>query len=89
MEEAHLVVQGRVQGVFYRSFVQRAARLLGLPGFAKNLENGDVEIVVQGPRETVDELITRCYDGPSGAQIDDIQVHWREAKEQFKRFEIR
>ena len=87
--EAHLIIKGRVQGVFFRSFVQRNARLLGLFGYAKNLESGDVEIVVAGARETVDELTKRCYDGPADAEVDVIEVQWRAPTEQFKRFEIR
>ena len=75
--------------MFYRSFVQRAARLLGLFGYAKNLETGDVEIVVSGQQEAVNELVTRCYEGPSGAQVDDVQIMWRPVTEDFKRFEIR
>ena len=87
--EARLLVTGRVQGCFYRSFVQRVARLLGLYGFAKNTDDGHVEVVVEGSREAVEELIMRLYEGPSGSSVDDIEVQWRAVSEQFKRFEIR
>ena len=89
MEEAQLIVQGKVQGVFFRSHAQRAAKLLGISGYARNLETGDVEVVAQGSRSAIDELIERCYQGPPGASVQSIQVHWRTPREILKKFETR
>ncbi|MEK6822368.1 MAG: acylphosphatase [Nanoarchaeota archaeon] len=87
LQEAHCIVTGKVQGVFYRSFAQRTATLLGLVGYAKNLPDGNVELVAQGPQATVDEFLRRCREGPPGAMVDDVTCTWRPARGQHKRFE--
>ena len=70
----HLVVHGRVQGVWYRGWTVDQAQALGLDGWVRNRRDGTVEIMVSGPGEAVEELIRRCRDGPPAAQVARIEA---------------
>ena len=87
MKCTHLIVSGRVQGVFFRANVRDKALQLGLKGYAKNLPNGDVEIVAEGNEEKIKELIDFIKKGPGIASVTGIQVKHKEP-ESFKNFEI-
>jgi acylphosphatase len=69
-----LRIEGRVQGVGYRMFVERNAVALGLDGWVRNRRDGGVEAVVAGTPAAVEELIERCHAGPGGARIDRVEV---------------
>ncbi len=68
------VVRGRVQGVFYRDSCRTEARRLGVRGWVRNRDDGAVEVVAEGPRERVDQLLTWCRHGPPRAQVTDVAV---------------
>jgi acylphosphatase len=68
-----IVVSGRVQGVGFRYSTLAAARRLGLAGWVRNSRDGSVEIIAEGRRDAVDELIAWCRHGPPGAHVDDVQ----------------
>lgn len=70
----NIKVYGRVQGVFYRKFVQQHARFLGLNGFVKNKFDGSVYIEVEGKKEIINEFIRLLKKGPDVARIDDILI---------------
>ena len=83
-------VHGLVQGVYFRSFVQRQAQALGLTGYVRNLPDGvTVEIQAEGDREKLDELASRLKVGPPGARIDRIEIEWSEYSAKFDDFRIR
>ena len=83
-------VHGLVQGVYFRSFVQRQAQTLGLTGYVRNLPDGvTVEIQAEGDREKLDELASRLKVGPPGARIDRIEIEWSEYSAMFDDFRIR
>jgi len=67
------MVRGRVQGVGFRWFVWREADRLGLGGFARNLRDGAVEVVSQGPDEALDRFAQALRRGPSGARVDALE----------------
>jgi acylphosphatase len=67
------VISGLVQGVGFRWFVARHARSLGLTGFARNLPDGSVEVVVDGPEEAVPELERLLRAGPANAQVRQVE----------------
>jgi acylphosphatase len=67
-------VSGRVQGVGFRYYTQRKARALGVAGYAKNLSDGRVEIVVRGSTPNVDALLAWLLDGPTNAVVNNIEV---------------
>jgi len=65
---AKIVVRGTVQGIFFRQFVKEHADDLKLRGFVRNLESGDVEIVVEGEDERIRRLVEFVKKGPKHAQ---------------------
>ena len=67
------MIRGRVQGVGFRWFVWREADRLGLGGFARNLRDGTVEVVSQGPDEALDRFAQALRQGPSGARVDALE----------------
>ena len=73
---AHLVIRGLVQGVWFRGSMQREARRLGIVGWVRNCEDGNVEAEVAGTREAVEALVAWSHHGPSGAQVRDVTVAW-------------
>ncbi len=71
----HFLIQGRVQGVGFRWFVQREAGELDLRGWVRNTEDGDVEVVAAGDAGNLDELRASLRRGPRGARVDRIVEH--------------
>jgi acylphosphatase len=67
------LISGLVQGVGFRWFVARHARALGLTGFARNLADGSVEVVVDGAEEALPQLERLLRAGPAGAQVDQVE----------------
>ena len=88
MKSVHLIVSGRVQGVFFRDNTRKKAIELGLHGYAKNLEDGNVEVVAQGDEEKINEFIEFIKKGPGIAKVENIQIKHKEL-EKFDKFEIR
>ena len=77
MEELHARIWGRVQLVMFRDFAQRKARTLKLVGTVKNLRDGSVEVVAQGPHEVLESFVAKLRRGPLLARVDDIELEWR------------
>lgn len=71
----HFLIQGRVQGVGFRWFVQREAAELELRGWVRNTEDGEVEVVAAGEPEDLDELRASLRRGPRGARVDRVVEH--------------
>jgi acylphosphatase len=88
-ERAHLFISGKVQGVSYRASTQDQARRLGVAGWVRNLPDGRVEAVLQGPRGKVDELIRWCRQGPPAAKVEKVDVAWEPAGEDLQGFDVR
>ncbi|HCA81566.1 MAG TPA: acylphosphatase [Bacteroidetes bacterium] len=86
---AHIVVQGLVQGVGFRYFVFRIAIRLGLGGWVRNLYDGNVEVLAEGERSLVEELIKDLKIGPRSAQVKDLTIEWKNYTGTFSSFEIR
>ncbi|NVK17881.1 MAG: acylphosphatase [Methylocystaceae bacterium] len=74
MKTVHLKITGRVQGVWYRAWTRETALSLGLAGWVRNRLDGSVEAVVQGDETAVDQLIKKCWDGPTAARVDLVEV---------------
>ncbi|WP_336363823.1 acylphosphatase [Halalkalicoccus salilacus] len=85
---AHVFVTGRVQGVYYRATTRDAARERGVDGWVRNLEDGRVEAVFEGPRERVEEMVERCHEGSPAANVEDVEVEYGEPQGEDG-FEIR
>ena len=72
-EARHYVVEGMVQGVGFRFFVERVARQLDLGGYVKNLRDGRVEVYALGPAEQLDKLKRWLEKGPRGARVRSVE----------------
>jgi acylphosphatase len=70
----HILVSGRVQGVFFRASARERALELGLRGTVRNLRDRRVEIVVQGPGSDVERFLEWCWQGPADARVDDLEI---------------
>ncbi|ODS36381.1 acylphosphatase [Candidatus Altiarchaeales archaeon WOR_SM1_SCG] len=87
--QAHLIISGKVQGVFYRASTRDKAIRIGVSGWVKNLPGGKVEAVFQGEKHKVEQMIEWCRKGPPGARVDDVSVTMEEPSEEFATFEVR
>ena len=85
---AHIYVSGMVQGVGYRTFVMRKAREMGVRGWVKNLEAGNVEAVFVGEKDDVLSLIGYCKKGPPFARVIDFESRWEDGDDAFESFSI-
>jgi len=86
---AHIIVDGRVQGVFFRATARDVARRLGVTGWVKNRWDGKVELVVEGEKKAVEKMLRWCHKGPSGAVVTNVDVKWEPFKGEFGSFSIR
>ena len=87
--QVHLLISGKVQGVWYRATCQKTAVELGLKGWVRNLPTGQVEAVAQGEKEIVDKLIEWSRVGPPNADVNDVEIEHLSELEDFSEFEIR
>ncbi|AGB37176.1 acylphosphatase [Natronococcus occultus] len=85
---AHVFVTGNVQGVYYRATTRDTAREEGVDGWVKNLEDGRVEAVFEGPEPAVESMIEFCHEGSPAADVEDVEVEY-EQPEGEDGFEIR
>lgn len=88
MKRAELIISGQVQGVFYRGSAQQEALRLGLTGQVRNLRDGSVEAVVEGPTDRIEAFVTWCRRGPPASQVDDVQVRWSAGTGEFESFKV-
>lgn len=88
MKRCHIIVRGLVQGVFYRAYAHENARMLELAGYARNLQDGSVEVVAEGDEGKIKELIGKLRQGPRGSRVNKLDIKWSDAKNEFKWFTI-
>lgn len=86
---AHLLIEGIVQGVFYRAYTRNIAAKLGLSGWVRNLYDGRVEAVFEGGRRVIELAVEECRRGPQGSRVTGIDIEWEEIREDLQGFEIR
>jgi acylphosphatase len=89
IEELHAFVYGRVQGVGFRYFVIQKAHALALRGYTRNESDGSVEVLAQGPRPALEQLLLYLRRGPSAAQVRDVRVTWGTPAEYTSGFHLR
>lgn len=88
-ERAHVHVSGQVQGVFFRDSTRGKAEQLGLTGWVRNLPDGRVEALFEGPSEKVREMVRWCKEGPSHAEVDNVDTEFEATRGDLKGFEVR
>lgn len=89
MVRAHVFVEGRVQGVFFRVWTKKKAESLGLTGWVRNLSDGKVEIVAEGEKSELTKLIELIKKGPKFSRAEHVDINREAATGEFKIFEIR
>lgn len=89
MARAEIIVRGIVQGVNFRWFTQRRADALHLNGYVRNMPDGTVFVVAEGPRSDIEALMDALRVGPSAAVVESVQVAWHAPSGEFDRFEVR
>jgi acylphosphatase len=84
----HAIVHGRVQGVNFRYHTQMQAQALGLNGWVANRADGTVEVLAEGPRAALDQLLAFLRVGPSQAHVERVDVDWPKPTGRFTRFQV-
>ncbi|MEE9256918.1 MAG: acylphosphatase [bacterium] len=88
-ERLHLLIRGRVQGVWYRASARERAVELGLTGWVRNGAGGEVELVAEGPPEALERLREWCREGPPLARVSGIERKAAAPTGEFMDFEVR
>jgi len=85
---AHVFVSGRVQGVFFRDHTRRWANSLGLTGWVRNLVDNRVEVLAEGDKERLEDLVARLKQGPPMSEVRGVEVTWGDFRGEFGDFRI-
>jgi len=85
----HVIISGHVQGVWFRASTKQKAEELGLTGWVKNTEVGDVEAVFEGDQAVVDKMVTWCWKGPPLAKVEDVKIVPLRDDETYSGFVVR
>jgi len=88
-QELRAIVHGRVQGVGFRYFVIEKATYLGLRGYTRNTNEGNVEVLAQGPRPALENLLALLRRGPTAAEVNEVAVEWGEPSTHVSGFHVR
>jgi acylphosphatase len=84
-----IIVSGRVQGVFFRRAAAEQARTLGIMGWARNLDNGSVELVGEAKRRDLEMLLAWAHKGPPHARVDAVRALWEPYQGELPQFQVR
>ena len=87
-KSVRIIVNGTVQGVFYRQFCKENADKLNIKGFVRNLENGDVEIIAEGDINNIQLFVELCRKGPAYSQIKNAKIEERKWGGEFDGFKV-
>lgn len=85
---AHVIISGKVQGVYFRAETREQALSLGVAGWVRNRPDGNVEGIFEGDRDLVEKLIDWCRQGPPKAVVVDVNIDWEDYRGDLGRFEI-
>jgi len=86
----HAIVHGRVQGVFFRAYVQNRADVLRLTGYVRNLtDTTAVEVKVEGERYKLEKLLQNLHQGPPGARVEKVETSWGDYLGEFSIFSVK
>ena len=85
----HIVIEGRVQGVFFRAGTIEESSKLGLTGWVRNCPDGRVEAVFEGDIDKIDQILEWCKKGPPGAVVRHVETIWEQATGEFVSFSIK
>lgn len=83
-----LIIEGRVQGVWFRDSTRRQAQMLGVTGWVRNRPEGSVEVLAEGREEAVQQLAVWCRKGPPGSRVDRVMEEVEAWQDEFDSFDI-
>ena len=83
-----LIAIGRVQGVGFRYSAQGRASSLGLTGYVRNLRDGSVEMICEGPQDRVDRFILWAAEGPPGSRVGELKKQFIPLRGTYRRFSV-
>jgi acylphosphatase len=89
LHRLHVIIEGIVQGVGFRYFVQETALEINLSGWVRNRWDGSVELVAEGKRADLERLLSLLYRGPQGADVRGVSPEWLPATGEFRGFTIK
>jgi acylphosphatase len=89
LQRARVRVSGQVQGVFFRDSTRQKAEELGLAGWVRNMPDGQVEALFEGPSERVEEIVRWCKEGPQRASVENVDTDFENAGGDLEGFEVR
>ena len=84
----HVFIEGRVQGVWFRDSTRAQARSLGLGGWVRNLPDGRVEAVFEGPKDKLAQILAWCHQGSPHSRVERVEPDWSPAQGGFADFRI-
>ena len=87
-QRVHLLVSGKVQGVFFRQALKVVAKKNNVLGWVRNLKEGHVEAILEGENKSVNSVIEWTRIGPANSRVDDIEVSNEEFKNEFSTFDV-
>jgi len=87
-QRVHLLVSGKVQGVFFRQALKVVAKKNNVLGWVRNLKDGHVEAILEGDNKSINSVVEWTRVGPANSRIDDIEVINEEFKNEFSTFEV-
>ena len=85
-KRVHIFVKGRVQGVFFRAYTEQEAKKLALTGWVRNCPDASVEIMAEGPENSLEELVKWCYKGSLGSKVESVEKTFEDATGEFTEF---
>lgn len=86
--QIHIRVDGHVQGVGFRYFVYDFAQSRALTGWVRNRHNGEVEVLAEGTRSVLEDLLTHIQRGPSRSMVTEVKFDWSEASNLYDKFSL-
>tara|TARA_B100001750_G_scaffold3457_1_gene2788 strand:+ start:214 stop:492 length:279 start_codon:yes stop_codon:yes gene_type:complete len=87
-QRVHLLVSGKVQGVFFRQALKVVAKKNNVSGWVRNLKDGRVEAELEGYSESINSVIEWTHIGPANSHVDNIEVNNEEFKNEFSTFDV-
>ncbi len=85
----HIVIEGKVQGVFFRASTIEKSSKLGLTGWVKNCSDGRVEAVFEGETDKIEQVVEWCKKGPPRAVVRNVETIWEQASGDYDSFTIK
>jgi acylphosphatase len=85
----HVLIEGRVQGVFFRAYTRDEARARGINGWVRNLPDGRVEAVMEGDRPALNSMLLWCHQGPPYSYVEKVYTQWQPYQGDLEDFRIR